>query len=175
MLEHFGNLLATVPFSKTRPGITSLVIHAVSYAETALEEHDLRSAPTSPEGCITLARFHENADCCYEARAYWDLWTSEAGPARLGPQPIEILCTGDKFDDGASNEAGHFQLDLGDEEWFLNADPGAVETQKQRENARALREWLQQLRSALPIERYALWSEGEADFEARLDGALANL
>lgn len=174
MLEHFGKLLETVPFSKTRPGITSLVIRAVDSSQVLLEEHDLRSSPASPEGCITLARFHENADCCYAARACWDLWTSEAGPAKLGPQPLEIICNGDKFDDGASNEAGHFQIDLGPEDWFLPEAHGSAESHKQRENARALREWLQQLRNALPIERCGVWSEGEEDFEARLDGAFAN-
>ena len=171
MLEHFGALLATVPFSKTRPGISSLLIRAVDSAEAPLEEHDLRAAPATVEGGITLARQHEHFDCSYEARTSWDLWTRDDGTLRARPQALEIICNGEEFDDGAFREAGHFQVDLGLEDWFIAQESGGDDAQKQRENARALQAWLQQLRTVLPVERCRLWSEGEEDFEARLDEA----
>ena len=173
MLEHFGKLLDTVPFAKTRPGITALTIRAVDSSEAPLEEHDLRSAPATPEGCTTLARVHEQADCCYEAKAHWDLWSSESGSAKLAPQPVEITCNGEEYDAGAFREAGHFSVELGPEDLFVGTARSAGGSQP-RQNARALQTWVQQVRAALPVERISLWSEGEEDFEAHLDGALAN-
>jgi hypothetical protein len=33
--------------------------------------------------------------------------------------------------------------------------------------------WIRAVEGALPVERYRLWSEGEENFEARLDEILA--
>ena len=45
--------------------------------------------------------------------------------------------------------------------------------QKTRENIRKLVGWTEQIERVLPIERWRLWSEGEENFEARLDSILA--
>jgi len=173
MLEAYGKLLATLPFSETQPGITSLVIRAVDETEPLLEEHDLRAAPATPDGCITLARVHEHFDCRYEARAHWDAWTLEGGAWRRGPSPLEVNCFGEEYDNGAYQDAGHLRVDLGFAEQFIASDAptGAA---RQGENARALHNWLRQIKTGLPIERLLLWSEEEDDFEAQLDAALAN-
>jgi hypothetical protein len=44
---------------------------------------------------------------------------------------------------------------------------------KTRENIRKLMDWMREAEQALPIERTRLWSEGEENFEARLDEILA--
>jgi hypothetical protein len=44
---------------------------------------------------------------------------------------------------------------------------------KTRENIQHLFKWVEALQSALPVERSELWSEGEENFEARLDAILA--
>jgi uncharacterized secreted protein with C-terminal beta-propeller domain len=41
------------------------------------------------------------------------------------------------------------------------------------ENIRKLLDWIARAQAALPVERFALWSEGEENFEARLDDILA--
>lgn len=44
---------------------------------------------------------------------------------------------------------------------------------KTRENIQRLMNWLDAVERALPVERSELWSEGEENFEARLDAILA--
>ena len=44
---------------------------------------------------------------------------------------------------------------------------------KTRENIQHLMNWLEAVSRALPVERSELWSEGEENFEARLDAILA--
>ena len=55
MLAHFGRFLATVPLAATPPGFTGLIIRAVDFAETPLEEFDLRGYVTTPEELLALA------------------------------------------------------------------------------------------------------------------------
>ncbi len=45
--------------------------------------------------------------------------------------------------------------------------------ERTRENIQSLFRWLQEAHAAVPLERYRLWSEGEENFEARLDEILA--
>lgn len=49
----------------------------------------------------------------------------------------------------------------------------SVYHQKTRENITRLLAWAQRVQAILPMERFALWSEGEENFEARLDEILA--
>jgi hypothetical protein len=44
---------------------------------------------------------------------------------------------------------------------------------KTRENIQQLFIWVEAIERALPVERSELWSEGEENFEARLDAILA--
>ena len=44
---------------------------------------------------------------------------------------------------------------------------------KTRENIQQLFHWIEAIERALPVERSELWSEGEENFEARLDAILA--
>jgi hypothetical protein len=43
---------------------------------------------------------------------------------------------------------------------------------KTRENIQQLMEWVEAVQRALPVERSELWSEGEENFEQRLDSIL---
>jgi hypothetical protein len=45
---------------------------------------------------------------------------------------------------------------------------------KTRENIQQLFNWVESIERALPVERSQLWSEGEQNFEARLDAILAH-
>jgi hypothetical protein len=44
---------------------------------------------------------------------------------------------------------------------------------KTRENIQRLFSWVESIERALPVERSQLWSEGEQNFEARLDAIVA--
>ena len=45
--------------------------------------------------------------------------------------------------------------------------------EKTRENITVLLRWMRDAETVVPLERVRLWSEGEEDFEGRLDEILA--
>lgn len=204
ILERFGKFLSTVPFSASRPGFTYLTIRAVDASESPVLEQDLRSVPMDTAGIIGLANDYLHADCSYEVSSHWDLWVSngEAVGWKQEPQPLEILCHGEDYDDSFWQDNGHLQANLGfehlftgharllgfrrgerrvaespEEARFLEAMAWPENLQryqeKTRENIRKLLDWTRQVEQALPAERVRLWSEGEENFEARMEEILA--
>ena len=203
MLEQFRTLLETTPCSGGRPGFTSLVVRAINPSEAPLVESDLCGQSLPLESVMELVREQLNADTAYEVTASWDVWIFAAeGKWKQVPQPIELICHGRDYDEGIWQEMGHFQVDAGFEHLFtghagiLGSQEERVVTtehpaeaafltammrpdnlreyhQKTRENIKALMDWVPRIERALPVERYRLWSEGEENFEARLDEILA--
>lgn len=204
MLEQFGKFLSTVPFSKTKPGFTYLVIRAVDASESPLLEQDPSSVPLDAGGIIDLAKDYLHSDTCYEVSSAWDLWVYEGDPARwqLAPQPLEILCNGEDYDDGFWRENGHIQVNFGFEHLFTghaqllgirrntNPAPHSPEEaqflasmeqpanlqmyqEKTRENIRKMFDWVRKIERVLEIEMLRLWSEGEENFEARIEEIVA--
>lgn len=57
--------------------------------------------------------------------------------------------------------------------WMATPDNLKLYHQKTRENIQKLFGWVEAVESALPVDRSELWSEGEENFEARLDAILA--
>lgn len=136
---------------------------------------------------------------CYWDLAVFDAATAKFATE---PKPLVILCHGQDYDGGLWRENGHFQACLGFEHSFTGhagllgsgdragtppasqeearfleamAWPENIERyqEKTRENIRKLLEWTTRIASAVPVERLQLWSEGEEDFESRLDEILA--
>jgi hypothetical protein len=125
-----------------------------------------------------------------------------SGKAALQPQALEILCRGEDYESGLWRERGHFEVHLGFEHFFtghaglLGTQPGAKVAaqspeearfleamawpenldkyrEKTRENIRKLLDWVRRIENAVPVERTWLWSEGEQNFEARLEEIVA--
>ena len=203
MLEQFGALLSTVPFSATEPGFTHLVVRAVDATESPVLEQDLRAVRLDANGIIEMAKDHLNSDSAYEVRAKWDLWTlDDASRWQLQPQPLELFCHGEEYDDAYWREFGHLQVDLGFEHFFTGhahllgyqrgEKPAPQSPQEQKflasmdraenlrnyeektaENIRRLFEWVRRIEKAVQVKQLKLWSEGEENFEARLEEILA--
>jgi hypothetical protein len=57
--------------------------------------------------------------------------------------------------------------------WMTSGDNLKQYHAKTRENIQKLFRWVEAIEAALPVERNELWSEGEDNFEARLDAILA--
>jgi len=57
--------------------------------------------------------------------------------------------------------------------WMTSGENLKQYHQKTRENIQKLFGWVEAVEAALPVERSELWSEGEDNFEARLDAILA--
>ena len=182
LLDRFERLLETVPLSAARPGFDRLLVRALGPAETPLIELDLRSVPNRAADVIALARDYPHADTEYEVEANWDLWQPGAdGAWQHTPAPLLLLCRGHDYDDGIAVQSGQFEADLGFESLFTGGDgplasddevPPAIQ-EKLGKNVRQLFDWLRKVESALPIEHYYLWSEGEENLEARLDDILS--
>jgi|HubBroStandDraft_1064217.scaffolds.fasta_scaffold02207_3 hypothetical protein len=204
LLPQFAAFLGTVPFSAAKPGFSYLVIRAIDASESPILEQDLRSVPLDPAGIIEIARDHLNSDCAYEVETHWDLGTFDASSAKwiVEPQPLEIYCHGEDYDDAFWRENGHIEVKLGFEHFFtghaglLGIRPGAKAVaespeearfleamawpenlqryhEKTRENVRKLLDWVRRIEKAVAVEHLRLWSEGEENFEARLEEILA--
>jgi hypothetical protein len=126
----------------------------------------------------------------------------EATRWKQAPQPLEISCQGEDYGEKVWLESGHFEANLGFEHLFtghaglLGFDRGehaVAESpeearfleamawpenlipykEKTRENIRKLLDWTRKIEKAVLVERVMLWSEGEDNFEARLEEILA--
>jgi len=120
---------------------------------------------------------------------------------KIEPQALEIFCHGEEYDNAFWRENGHFEVNFGFEHLFtghaglLGTRPGLkkpaesaeearflevmawpenLETyqEKTRENIRKLFDWVRQIEKAAAVERIRLWSEGEENFETRLEEIL---
>jgi hypothetical protein len=125
-----------------------------------------------------------------------------SGEAKTGPQALEIICRGQDYEGGLWQERGHLEAQLGFEHLFTghagllaagqpaNRQPQSPEEarfleamawpenlntyqEKTRENIRKLLDWVRRIEKAVPVERAWLWSEGEENFEARLEEIVA--
>lgn len=117
---------------------------------------------------------------------------------QLLPQPLLLTCYGEQYDGAVCREMGNFHVDLGFEHLFtghagmLGFRRNAVARpehpieaafvramsdeknlreyrDKTYENIRKLLDWMQRINTTLPVEKSVLWSEGEKNFEARLE------
>jgi hypothetical protein len=118
------------------------------------------------------------------------------------PQAVELLCNGEAYDDGFWKDNGHCEVNFGFEHLFTGhggvlgirqiarpapqsqeerdflesmAKPAnlLMYQEKTRENIKSLFEWVRRIEKALPVAQLRLWSEGEENFEARLEEILA--
>jgi len=206
LIPQFVRFLATVPLSEARKSFDNLIVQAIDATETPVSECDFREGTFGAPEVAAIAAQHIHEDTAYIVEAEWDLWTfeSETLKWKQGPNPIEIVCRGPLYDDGAAASDGHFSADLGFEHLFTGhagiLAPGAASNPfdssdhplektfrqwmsveanrreyaaKTRENIQQLFGWIESIERALPVERNELWSEGEENFEARLDAIAA--
>jgi hypothetical protein len=132
----------------------------------------------------------------------WTFESGSTAGFRNEPQPVELIAYGVDYDGGVFNENGHLQANLGFEHLFtghaglLGMHHGPVAAaqspeearfleamawpenlekyqERTRENIRKLMDWVRTVEKAIPEGRVKLWSEGEDNFEARLEEILA--
>jgi len=136
---------------------------------------------------------------CYWDLSIFD---AAAGKWGVEPQPLEISSYGEDYDDGFWRENGHIQVNLGFEHLFTGharllgfqrdsrapaqspeearfleamAWPENLERyhDETRKNIRKLLDWIRQIEKKVAVDRVRLWSEGEENFEARIEEILA--
>jgi len=126
-----------------------------------------------------------------------------SGKSKVEPRALQLICRGEDYDGGIWQDRGHLEAELGVEHLFtghagLLGDRGDGRVivaqspeearflevmawpeirdsyqQKTRENIRKLLDWTRLIERAVPVDRAWLWSEGEENFEARLEEIVA--
>jgi|SRR6185312_3741654 hypothetical protein len=161
--------------------------HAFSPAEIV----ELAQADLSADVCYELSARWELWIRDYET-AKW----------KKDSERLSIFCYGPEYDNRVWTDSGHFMIDLGLEHLFTGhaglltpGNPNVSEPKhpdearflmwmsqpqnlsdyqkKTRENIQKLMAWMQAVEQTMPVQRVRLWSEGEDNFEARLDEILA--
>lgn len=158
------------PFSTLRPGITAVALHPVSWNEASIFER--RFTPgVDPAEAVEIASDLLHEDYAYVFEAFWDLWAlpETAQDWVLQPSRVQFIVRGMGFDDGAYEQDGHIQLDLGLDAAFLYEElplTGAAEA-RVRANVHKLVEFtrLQKLSGAAAT---LLWSESEESLAQKL-------
>src|SRR6267378_3645379 len=166
MLAEFARFLTTAPLSATQNSFSELTVQAVDATEIPVAEWDLRPLKVGPAEVVALAVQHLNADTAYIANAKWDLWGFEHFFTGHGG----LLAPG-----AASNpfNSSDHPIEHSFRQWMSASGNLKEYHAKTRENIQQLFHWVEAIERALPVERSELWSEGEENFEARLDAILA--
>lgn len=136
---------------------------------------------------------------CYWDLSVFDPAT---GKWKIEPQALEISTYGEDYDDQFWRENGHVQVNFGFEHFFTGhagllgfqrGSRAAAESPEEarfleamawpenleryhdetRKNIRKLLDWVRRIETAVPVDRVRLWSEGEENFEARIEEILA--
>jgi hypothetical protein len=167
LIERFETLLRVFPFSRQRPGIASVRVYALEYAEPPVFEYAFAEETDASE-VAALCREFANPDCAYTVEGWWDLWTYDRG-WRLEPSAVSVTCFGPEFE---NPEEDHFRIDLGPESRYL-PEPGLPEgTRMAQSNLKSVLRLAGELAESLPLEGKRLWTESDEDFAERLEEVL---
>jgi hypothetical protein len=173
MLRHFEKMLALFPFSKLSPRGPQLHVYATAYSEPILAEHNFLPG-TAPADIAAVARefVHDHEDCAVEVEAEWDLWQLGEMGWHLAPARVILACFGPEFE----NEDGdHLRIELGLDSLYLPQKGVAGSLRTAQSNLRSLLHLVNEIESALPLERRSLWSESGVNFSALVAETLARL
>ena len=159
------------PFSSSRPGITYLSVHPVSWSETTILERRFRPG-LDLEQALAIAGELLHEDYAYLLEAHWDLWTrpEEGDEWILQPQPVKFIAQGVEFEDGAFAQSGHVQVDFGLDAPFLFEDVplDQMGEARIRANVQKLVEFTSAVEKNCGISGRVLWSESEENLAQKL-------
>jgi hypothetical protein len=171
MLPQALAVMKQFPFSAQQPGITYLALHPVSWNEPTVLEERFRPG-IAPEEAAQIASDLLHPDYAYIFEAFWDLWTLpvDAREWILQPSLVRFIVCGLEFDDGAFEQDGHLQVDLGLDTPFLHEElqlTTAAEA-KVRANVQKLVEFTVRVEKNSGARARHLWSEGEENLAQKL-------
>ncbi len=159
-------------FSATRPGITAVAVHPVSWSEPTVLERRFRPG-VDPEQAIAIAADLLHADHAYLLEAYWDLWVpEEEGDEEwvVAPRQVKFIAHGLEFEEGTYQESGHVQVDFGLDTPFLfeNVDLTETSEPRVRANVQKLINFTNAVEKNTGISGRVLWSESEENLAQKL-------
>ncbi|HEY6903201.1 MAG TPA: hypothetical protein VI216_02775 [Candidatus Acidoferrales bacterium] len=158
-------------FSESRPGITAISVHPVSWSEPTILERRFRPG-IAPEQAIAMAADMLHEDYAYLLEAYWDLWVPGEGSDEwiVAPRQVKFIAHGVEFDEGTYEESGHIQVDFGLDSPFLfdDVDLNQVSEPRVRANVQKLINFSNALEKNAGITARVLWSESEENLAQKL-------
>lgn len=171
ILPRTSSVLRQLPFSATKPGVTYAAIHPVSWTEpTILERRFDPGLP--PEEAVAIAADFIHDDYAYVFEAYWDLWAPpESGTTWvLEPSLVRLIAHGVEFEENASTDAGHIEVDFGLDTPFLHEEAAlTMETEDRvRSNVQRLVEFTALVEKNSGATGRLLWSESDENLAQKL-------
>jgi len=171
MLPHALSVLQQFPFSDQRPGVTYAAVQPVSWNEASVLERRF-SPGIGPERAIIVVADLIHDDYAYTFDAFWDLWTPDENCHlwSLIPSPVKFVVRGEEFDEGASQETGHIEIDFGLDSLFVQENVELTEeTQARiRDNVAKLVEFTRKAELNTRATSRRLWSESEESLPRKL-------
>src|SRR5713101_1298596 len=170
MLPHALAVMRQFPYSVAHPGITYLALHPVSWNEPTILERRFRPG-IDPEEAVQIASDLLHDDYAYLFETHWDLWTlSDSKEWVQQLSQVKFLIHGEEFDDRASDQEGHIQVDFGLDSPFLHEGiqlTSAAEA-KVRANVQQLVEFTTKVEKNSGARSRLLWSESEENLAQKL-------
>jgi hypothetical protein len=174
MMPRLLSVLRQFPFAKEKSGVGFVAVHPVDWAEPLVfqQTFDYRA---EPEHAVHLMGEYPHADYAYEVEAAWDLWTPQQEGEldvmwRQSPQPVRFFALGTEFDEGAYQEDGHIQIDLGlDTPFLLEEETFAPDVLvRVKQNIQKLVAFTHAIEKNCGITGRVLWSESEENLAQKL-------
>jgi hypothetical protein len=164
-------VLQQFPFSAQRPGIGYFALHPVSWNEATVLERRFPAGIDAGQATLIVAELVHD-DYAYVFEAHWDLWTPDASNANwvLEPAPVKFIVQGEEFDEGAYQQTGHIEVDLGLDSYFLQPDTALNDQTraKIRDNVAKLVEFSVNVEKNSGTSARLLWSESEESLAQKL-------
>ncbi|MGD0989569.1 MAG: hypothetical protein ABR874_17295 [Candidatus Sulfotelmatobacter sp.] len=171
ILPHAFSVLQQFPFSEQRLGVRYLAAQPVSWSEPTVLERRFPSGMDPGQATLIAAELIHD-DYAYVFDACWDLWTPDeaGGKWLLAPAPVKFIAQGEEFDEGAYQQTGHIQVDLGLDSYFLQPETELSEqTQaKIRDNVAKLVEFSVKVEKNSGASSRLLWSESQESLAQKL-------
>lgn len=157
-------------FSKSIPGITSIVIHPISWEQPTILEQRFRPGVPAAEAIVAAADLlHEDYSYVFEAN--WDLWTPETLEEwSLRPSPVKIIARGEDFEEGEAEAEGQIEIDFGLDTPFLHEELQLSDEleARVRSNVQTLVDFINRIEKNVSTATRLLWSESDENLAQKL-------
>lgn len=171
ILPRAVSVLRQLAFSASRPGVTYVAVHPVSWAEPTILEQRFQLGITPEQAAGVLVELLHD-DYAYVFESYWDLWSpAEGGGAWVEmPTLVRFIAQGAQFEDSAAAETGHIQVDFGLDAPFLHEELSLTREAEEhvRNNVHKLVQFTALVEKNSEATGRLLWSESEENLAQKL-------
>ena len=179
MMPRLLTVLRQFPFSATRPGISYVAVHPISWEEPTIFEQRFDPG-VSPEAAAGAVAELLHDDYAYVFETHWDLWTYVGAPGaapadeddawQIRPAQVKFVAHGAAFEEGAHEDEGHIQVDLGLDAQFLheNVELSPEAQRKVQGNVQRLVNFTLAVEKHCGLQARVLWSESEESLAQKL-------